>query len=280
MLAESKRELGGRVTRESRLPGLSEWIRVRDYRIQQIQSMPNVDIYLESSMSAGDVLAAEADHVVIATGAQWRVDGVGITRDTPIETFSQSEQIFTPDDIMSGRLPDGPTVIYDDDHYYMASVIAEKLRALNLPVTFITPKPVVCAWGEMTTEQARVQRRLLELEVALFTSHNLTSFDGRTVLLECVYSQRQQNVVAEAVVTVTSRLPNDSLYWELQQSSNAPQQSALKSITRIGDCEAPAIIAGAVFSGHRYAREFETEIDRENPIKYDRVFFEEDFDSH
>ena len=36
MLAEATRELGGRVTRESRLPGLSEWVRVRDWRVGQI----------------------------------------------------------------------------------------------------------------------------------------------------------------------------------------------------------------------------------------------------
>ena len=48
MLAEASTELGGRVTRESQLPGLAEWRRVRDYRVQQIQSMPNVDVYLDS----------------------------------------------------------------------------------------------------------------------------------------------------------------------------------------------------------------------------------------
>ena len=46
MLAESEKFLGGRVFRESRLPGLSEWARVRDYRVQQIQKMNNVEIYL------------------------------------------------------------------------------------------------------------------------------------------------------------------------------------------------------------------------------------------
>ena len=33
---EATRELGGRVTREAALPGMSEYIRVRDYREQQI----------------------------------------------------------------------------------------------------------------------------------------------------------------------------------------------------------------------------------------------------
>ena len=39
MLAEATRTLGGRVTREAALPGLNEWIRVRDYRVQQIEKM-------------------------------------------------------------------------------------------------------------------------------------------------------------------------------------------------------------------------------------------------
>jgi dimethylamine/trimethylamine dehydrogenase len=34
MLAEASTELGGRVTQECRLPGLAEWGRVRDYRVQ------------------------------------------------------------------------------------------------------------------------------------------------------------------------------------------------------------------------------------------------------
>ena len=76
-LAEAGRELGGRVSKESRLPGLTEWARVRDYRVQQIERMSNVDIYRESELSAEDVLAVGADHVVIATGATWRRDGFG-----------------------------------------------------------------------------------------------------------------------------------------------------------------------------------------------------------
>jgi dimethylamine/trimethylamine dehydrogenase len=48
-LAEARNEAGGRITRESRLPKLNEWARVRDYRLGQIQRMPNVEIYLGAS---------------------------------------------------------------------------------------------------------------------------------------------------------------------------------------------------------------------------------------
>ncbi|MES1150534.1 MAG: NAD(P)-binding protein, partial [Dongia sp.] len=41
-LAEASSELGGRVAKESKLPGLAAWGRVRDYRITQLDKLPNV----------------------------------------------------------------------------------------------------------------------------------------------------------------------------------------------------------------------------------------------
>jgi dimethylamine/trimethylamine dehydrogenase len=83
-LAEAGTELGGRVARECRLPGLSAWSRVRDYRVGQIQKMPNVHIYLDSNLSAGDVLEFGFDHVAVATGSAWRRDGVARFQTQPV----------------------------------------------------------------------------------------------------------------------------------------------------------------------------------------------------
>ena len=68
-LAEAGEELGGRVTIEATLPGLSTWARVRDYRTHLIQTMANVDVYRGSPLTARDVLDFGCDHAVIATGA-------------------------------------------------------------------------------------------------------------------------------------------------------------------------------------------------------------------
>ncbi|MCK4868430.1 MAG: FAD-dependent oxidoreductase, partial [Alphaproteobacteria bacterium] len=165
MLAEAGRELGGRVTVESKLPGLGEWARVRDYRVGQIERMPNVEIYRESELGADDVLATGADHVAIATGATWRRDGFGRYHQSGIANLGPAERIFTPDDIMAGRLPEGKTLLFDDDGYYMGAVLAERLRAAGLPVTLVTPEAKAAAWCGYTAEQVRTQRRLLELGV-------------------------------------------------------------------------------------------------------------------
>ncbi len=51
ILAEATEDLGGRVSRESRLPGLSAWARVRDHRLQQLDKMTNVEIYRASNLT-------------------------------------------------------------------------------------------------------------------------------------------------------------------------------------------------------------------------------------
>jgi dimethylamine/trimethylamine dehydrogenase len=74
-LAEAGTEVGGRVTLESRLPGLSAWARVRDYRMGQIGKMTNVEVYRDSHLTAEDVLDFGAQHVCRHWGhlaARWR----------------------------------------------------------------------------------------------------------------------------------------------------------------------------------------------------------------
>jgi hypothetical protein len=42
------------------------------------------------------------------------------------------------------------------------------------------------------------------------------------------------------------------------------------TLRRIGDCEAPGIIAAAVYAGHRYASELEAVVDIDEPMQHDR----------
>ena len=275
MLAEATRDLGGRVSKESKLPGLSEWARVRDYRLQQLDQLSNVEIFRESEMSAEQILEIGADHIAVATGAHWRRNGIGLWDVNENTNLSPETKIFTPDDIMAGKIPTGPTIVYDDDHYYMGTVIAEKLRELELPATFVTPHDRVSDWGEWTTERWRAQTRLMELDVDILCAHALKSFDGAEARFTCTYTNTEKARPANSLVLVTSREPNDALYHQLAKRFDDAPDLAPKSLKRIGDCEAPAIIAAAVYAGHRYARELEEDIDRDNPLKHDRVFFED-----
>ena len=65
----------------------------------------------------------------------------------------------------------------------------------------------------------------------------------------------------DAVVLVTQRRSNEALYRELKDGIGLErlEREGVKGLFRIGDCEAPRLIADAVFSGHRLAREIDTD---------------------
>lgn len=271
MLAEATRELGGRVRREATLPGLSEYIRVKDYREQQLLELPNVEVFRESPLTAEDVYAVEADHVVIATGAHWRKERYDGNSYTSVAAIGVDSAIFTADDIMDGKMPSGPTMIYDEDGYYLGGVIAEKVRSMGHDVTYVTPADVVSQWAGNTSERWRVRGHLTKLGINIELSKTLESFDGNTAQMTCEYSGETSNLNVVAVVMVTQRKTNDSLYRSLLESVNGDVAALPFSLSRIGDCDAPAIIAAATYAGHRYARELDAPVDPDQPLRHDRV---------
>lgn len=268
-LAEAGRVLGGRVVREAALPGMREYIRVRDWREGQIAKMANVEVFRESRLTAQDVLDFGADHVVIATGARWRRD---LFTGNRFESIAKdATAVFTPDDIMEGRLPEGPVMVYDADGYYMGGVIAERLRAAGLEVTLVTPDDRVSAWANNTGEGWRVPGHLMGLGITLLTAHSLSWFDGATATLACIHSDRQRELRARGLVLVGQRAPIDDLYTSLRYAPDGSHAQLPFTFARIGDCEAPAIIAAATYAGHRYAQELDRDVDIDLPMPHDKV---------
>jgi dimethylamine/trimethylamine dehydrogenase len=256
-VAEGRKELGGRVTRESRLPGLSEWARVRDWRVGQIGKMDNVNIYLDSQLTAQDVLDFGAEHVVLATGCHWRRDGFGRSNGLGIAGFEGNERVFTPDDLMDGCWPQGRVVIFDDDYFYLASVLAEALRKQGCEVTYLTADDTIASWSVHTLDYRHIQVRMAELGVEQLVSHNILGFEGTDLRLENVWSGKQSVIECDAVVTITSRLPDDRLYTELLLRESEWADAGVRSVRCIGDALAPGLIVHAVYEGHRYARELD-----------------------
>ena len=260
MLAEASEHLGGRVLKESALPGLSEWRRVRDWRVGQIEPMANVSVFRGNELTAEDVLAIGADAVVLATGATWLRNGVGRNSSDPF-TGADNPQVFSPDDIMNGIYPEvGPVLLYDDDGFYLASVLAEVLLQCGHQVHYVTPEDVIAGWTSNTLDYRHIQKRLRKLGVHFHTSKSLLSFDGQHAKIACGYSDQIEELPVNAIVSVTMRLPNDELYQSLLSCKDQWSDAGIQSIDCIGDALAPSLIAHAVYAGHRYAREFEAEL--------------------
>ena len=272
-LLEARKELGGRVLRETALPGLSEWRRVIDWRLTQIRKLKNVKAYPSSPMTVDDVLETGARNLIVATGANWRRDGIGRTLWKPIPGYDLPV-VFTPDDLMDGgifssaKFSVGHVVIYDDDHYYMGGIIAELLASNGASVVMVTPASLVSYWSQFTLEQERVQRKLEHLGVKIYVQHVLKSIHSDSVEISSTLTHNSRNLVSEAVVLITDRDPNDRLFYNLKP---ALEKGVLRSLRLIGDADAPNIIAQAVFAGHLAARDFDEPLVEGTPFKVERV---------
>jgi len=197
------------------LPGLSAWGRVADYRIYQLSRKSNVETYLDSALSAEQILEFGFENVAIATGSSWRRDGVSRQHVTPMP-IDQAMPLYTPDDLMAGKIPTGKVIVFDDDHYYLVGVDIQ----LNRGVTEIVN-------------------------------------DG--VISNCVYTDQTRRIEADAVVMVASRTGDDAVYKALKVRESDWADAGIRSVQLIGDANAPGPIAWAVYAGHRFARELDTD---------------------
>jgi dimethylamine/trimethylamine dehydrogenase len=256
-VAEAKTEIGGRVTLERKLPGLSAWGRVVDYRQYQISQMENVDIYLDSLLTASDILEFGFEHVAIATGSKWRRDGVARFHVRPIEV-STDIPVYSPDDLMAGKVPAGKVLVYDDDHYYMGGVLSELLVQNGASVTLVTPSAYVSDWTNNTLEQTAIHRRLAESGIEIVLNRAVTAVVNGCVETKCVYAGTVIRYEVDAIVMVTSQQSDDALWNDLNEKETQWPDHGIQSIKLIGDANAPAPIAWATYAGHQYARNLDS----------------------
>jgi dimethylamine/trimethylamine dehydrogenase len=70
-------------------------------------------------------------------------------------------------------------------------------------------------------------------------------------VLGCTWTGRQTALAADAVVMVTSRVPQDALYRDL--TARDWQAAGILTVQVIGDAAAPGPIAWATYAGRRWA---------------------------
>ncbi len=257
-LAEAGTAVGGRVTRERLLPGLSAWGRVVDYRDYQISQKANVETYFESELDAGNILEFGFENICIATGSHWRRDGVSRQHVVPFPTDA-GMPLYSPDDMMDAAKPSGHVMIYDDDHYYMGGVMAELLVQQGCTVTLVTPAAYVSEWTLNTLEQHEIHRRLADMGVTIELNRGVTAIGGDHVETNCMFTGQLRAVACDAVLLVSSQLENNGVHTALKAREAEWDDAGIRSVKLIGDANAPGPIAWATYAGHRYARELDGE---------------------
>ncbi|HEX7290092.1 MAG TPA: FAD-dependent oxidoreductase, partial [Conexibacter sp.] len=263
-LVDAADELGGIMRWIPQLPGLGEWARIVNYRQIQIGKLKNVDFIPRTRLDAEAIAEYGAEIVIVATGARWAADGFnGYTRE-PIPGADASEDwIFTPEQIMveGAEVPGERVVIVDNDGYFMALSLAEKLALEGKQVTVLTQFPAPAPFMRHTGEQTSMRRKLAGLGVTVRTETIATQVAPGVVRTRHTAERTEDEVAADAVVLTTQRLSNEGLYRELKDVVGTERLAAegVSALYRIGDCVAPRLIADCIFDGHRLAREIDAD---------------------
>jgi len=256
-IADSNKELGGRINMESKLPGMTSYKRVVDYRVNQINQLSNVDVFLDNTLSPDDVLELGFDHVVTATGSAWQ-PSIMDEKSAPV-LIDKTDTIFTPENVLNGCELKSPVIIFDFDYYYMGGLMAEYIKDLGHEVTIITPFDKVSPWSFNSNEIDEIQLRLQEKDIRVITQCRIKKVKDSSVKLIHKVSHEETDIDRGSLVLVGYRKQNDSLFSDLNSREEDLKTSGIKSLQNIGDSNAPGAVVHAVFAGHLYANTFDQE---------------------
>lgn len=265
-VSEAKNQVGGHVDWVSKLPGFGAWRRVIDWRETQIKTRTNVQIMLNSDMSYEDVLRCGAEHLIFATGSHWDGSGMSALLHDHIEGVgSDLSEVATPEQYVLGDKQLGENVlVIDNDAYYMGSAMAQLLAENGHKVTYVTYGETVGPYLRFTLEEQRMYETLMQLGCTMIAQHLTVAAENGKAVLVHIWSGKEQVVEYDSIMLVTHRISNCEIYNRLQESPDAMEAAGIKSIHLIGDAHTPGMIAQAVFSGTRLAREF----DSDNPEEH------------
>ena len=254
-IADSNKELGGRINIESKLPGMTSYKRVVDYRVNQISQLNNVEVFLDNTLGPDDILELGFDHVVTATGSTWQ-PSIMDEKSAPV-LIDKTDTIFTPEDILNDCELKSPVIIFDFDYYYMGGLMAEYIKDLGYEVTIITPFDKVSPWSFNSNEIDEIQLSFLEKNIRVITQHRIMEVEDSSVKTIHKVSREETDIDRGSLVLVGYRKQNDSLYSDLNSREEDLKASGIKSLQNIGDSNAPGAVVHAVYAGHLYANTFD-----------------------
>ena len=202
---------------------------------------------LSTYVTDDDLAAFDADHIILATGAEPRLDGVQLSHPgEPIEGIGLGH-VMSSNDLFSTPAAKGTNaLVIDDVGHYEGLASAEYLLQEGLNVTFVTRLPTVAP--DMRTA-LMVDPALERLGNRNFTYHvgtRVLSVDGQSAALQPVTGGDAWQVNADLVVFVSLNRPRLELLDAIERAG--------LPCTVIGDANTPRFLVRATAEGNAAGR--------------------------
>ena len=234
-LCERDNALGGQVriaSRDPRAAGLQEAIRYLEVQMRRLE----VDVRLQTTVTAAMVADFGADLVIVATGAQPRPPRFDVDGDA---------SVIMARDVLTGREQPGQRVciVAGFDGHRAPGTLAELLAEDGRDVTLLTERMIV---GEAQDPGSNhnMQKRLLEKGVTLSPLTGVKSVTGTTVTTFHSLTRQEATLKGVDTVITVERVADDGLLRELEAVGT-------RGLVGVGDCIAPRRVLHATLEGAR-----------------------------
>jgi pyruvate/2-oxoglutarate dehydrogenase complex dihydrolipoamide dehydrogenase (E3) component len=243
-LLERSDRLGGKIRLAARLPGRHELADFADWRAGEC-ARRGVDVRLEVDGTVDGVLALQPDAVVVATGGRATTDGASKWHPLPVPGSDQGfvidhERALVEADELGERV-----VILDAVGHIEAIGLGELLSSRGADVTVACPLPtpmlldaetMAMALPRMARSGAKWRANTALVSIG---DHKVTLIDTLALTMETIAD-------VQTIVIRTHGLPNDELYFALQEQ--------VAEVVRVGDAVAVRLADRAIFDGHQAGR--------------------------
>jgi len=166
--------------------------------------------------------------------------------------------VATPEQLVVHGKELGRHVLVDGDGYHMGCSTAEFLARQGRKVTYVTHWETLGPYLRYTLEEQRMYQRLVELGVTIMSQHLALAYQPGRADLVHLWSGQETTLDVDSLALVTGRYSRSELYDTLLEDSQRRAAAGITQLHLIGDAHAPGLIAQAVFSGHRLAREIDS----------------------
>ncbi len=227
LVLEAAHAAGGQVLLAASSPRRRDLVGIVDWRVAEAKHF-GVEFRYGVYAEATDVLAAEPDLVVVATGGRPNRSFLTAGADLVLDTW----------DVLDGTArPKGDVLVFDDNGAEPALDAAEVLASAGARVELVTPERTL-APGVGSMSSPAYLRAFAEHDVSVTLAYQLTRVtradgDRLTAHLFSEYAEREVPRVVDQVVVEHGTVPNDELYVDLLPGSS-----------NLGEVDHDALLAG------------------------------------
>jgi len=239
ILAEAMPDLGGTLDLASRAPTRQQF---KDFLVwlQDEIYAEKVDIKLSTFVTETDLASFKPDHVILATGAEPRLDGLQMSHPgEPIEGI-ELDHVRSSNDLFSEQDATQAThaLVVDDVGHYEGLAAAEHLANAGVKVTMVTRLPALAPDIRSALMVDPALERLAEQEFSYHVGTRVLKTDGQSATLAPVTGGASWSVNADLVVFISLNRPRDELVEALEKQD--------LPYTLIGDANTPRFLVKAI----------------------------------